>query len=921
MSEETKPNGAVEGQPPRKAKVPWYRSLKYRFVFMFAGVALVPFSLSMAILYSVAKHDFEYTMGMRLANEAEGLVAEVESELNRMVELAARVAAEEEIYSCSIGEAPEPKSIFDFSSRLHPSLRSMCVSELGKDEPARHSVKLADTGHVIVRAPIRSELGKVMGLVEADFDPEGVLSGITGFRRNRDDTAALMSPSGVLASSSDELELLPQEIKTTTKWFKYTIDDEVYYAAAAKVGKLHNELKGDWWMVVTTPYGMLFKQFDSAARQISMLMVMLAAVVCVLALRMSNKFLKPILDIRQGAEIISHINFGHRLKIKSGDELELLANDFNGMAESLQASYESLESRVAQVTRTLEVERNRLASVLKTMVEGLVVTNERGEVLLLNPRARLTLGTGPATGIGHPLSKLLPSGRLTFHMRRLRTARAEGRDDAEHFIFALPNGRIIRGVMTNMSDPSGDSGGFLLVFRDVTGDTHREEHSSRLLHGMPEALRSPVTSIKAMVDILVRREDLDRPRQELFLNALVEESQKAALILDEAEAAMPDLHFVRWPLTPADPKDLVEEALAQEAGVFARLNFPDEPAPLVAVEPFSWVRAMCTALAWISSKSDGRQPLEVSLESEEDSVVITYTLGGYPTLDPTEVNDLVVRAEGEKDLNIREAIDHSRGGLWIRRTEAGFQIRLAMVKASVLPDYSSMQTMVGDQPEFYDFDLFLPRPGIEREDQLGTKLRDLEFVVFDTETTGLNLSEGDRTVSLSGVRVRDNKVLSADTFHALVNPERAIPKSSTEIHHITDDMVADAPTIDKVLPQFYEWVGDAVLVAHNAGFDTKLLKLEGDRFSIHEPGNTVIDTLLISYGLHREMGGHNLESIAERLGVEVEGRHTSLGDARTTANILVQFIPLLEARGVVTLADAKAFCDRMLMLRWQSSRY
>ena len=66
---------------------------------------------------------------------------------------------------------------------------------------------------------------------------------------------------------------------------------------------------------------------------------------------------------------------------------------------------------------------------------------------------------------------------------------------------------------------------------------------------------------------------------------------------------------------------------------------------------------------------------------------------------------------------------------------------------------------------------------------------------------------------------------------------------------------------------------------------------------------------------------HLWDVISERLGEVVEGRHTSLGDARTTAEILVRLLPMLTERGVVTLADAKAFCDKMLLLRWQSSRY
>jgi len=79
--------------------------------------------------------------------------------------------------------------------------------------------------------------------------------------------------------------------------------------------------------------------------------------------------------------------------------------------------------------------------------------------------------------------------------------------------------------------------------------------------------------------------------------------------------------------------------------------------------------------------------------------------------------------------------------------------------------------------------------------------------------------------------------------------------------------------------------------------------------------------LFLSYGIHRDFDGHNLDAIAERLGVTVEGRHTSLGGARATAEVFLKLIRLLAPRGIATLGDAKAFCDRMLLLRWQTARF
>ncbi|MFZ2947855.1 MAG: exonuclease domain-containing protein [Desulfuromonadaceae bacterium] len=98
---------------------------------------------------------------------------------------------------------------------------------------------------------------------------------------------------------------------------------------------------------------------------------------------------------------------------------------------------------------------------------------------------------------------------------------------------------------------------------------------------------------------------------------------------------------------------------------------------------------------------------------------------------------------------------------------------------------------------------------------------------------------------------------------------------------------------------------------------------EGRDFPAGQPviDNPILDTLFLSYGIHEGTEGHGLDAIAERMGIVIEERHTSLGDARATAQVFLCLISLLPGRGVRPLADAKAFCDRHLLLRWQSSKF
>jgi DNA polymerase-3 subunit epsilon len=116
-------------------------------------------------------------------------------------------------------------------------------------------------------------------------------------------------------------------------------------------------------------------------------------------------------------------------------------------------------------------------------------------------------------------------------------------------------------------------------------------------------------------------------------------------------------------------------------------------------------------------------------------------------------------------------------------------------------------------------------------------------------------------------------------------------------------MVAGQPTIDAVLPRFARFAEDTVIVGHNLAFDLRMFAAKQAATGVHLE-QPVLDTLLLSEVIHPDEQNHELEAIAERLGVNVLGRHTALGDAFVTAEVFLRMIPLLNTKGIYTLAEA-----------------
>ncbi|SHK55654.1 DNA polymerase-3 subunit epsilon [Shimia gijangensis] len=224
----------------------------------------------------------------------------------------------------------------------------------------------------------------------------------------------------------------------------------------------------------------------------------------------------------------------------------------------------------------------------------------------------------------------------------------------------------------------------------------------------------------------------------------------------------------------------------------------------------------------------------------------------------------------------------------------GYMILIDDEHAQITPDAA--------RPLVYDFDLMDNATDGARTIE-DTPIRSLTFTVFDTETTGL-LPHKDEIVQIGAVRVLNGKIIPGEEINQLVNPGMKIPAASTKVHKVTDRMVANAPDIHAASRSFHTFARDSVIVAHNAPFDMAFLRRHGKTNGL-DWRHPILDTVLLSAVLFGASDVHTLDALCDRLGVTIpeELRHTALGDAVATGEVLCRMLPMLESRGFATFGQ------------------
>ncbi|MFD3156560.1 PolC-type DNA polymerase III [Haloimpatiens sp. FM7330] len=197
----------------------------------------------------------------------------------------------------------------------------------------------------------------------------------------------------------------------------------------------------------------------------------------------------------------------------------------------------------------------------------------------------------------------------------------------------------------------------------------------------------------------------------------------------------------------------------------------------------------------------------------------------------------------------------------------------------------------------YGVEAYLVDDGVPIVIKPENKTVDDIFVVFDIETTGFS-SENDKIIEIGAVKIKNGKII--ESFNEFVNPGVNIPNRIIELTGITNTMVKNAENISSILPKFIEFIGDSVVVAHNADFDTSFIKKNCSDLNIGFD-NSIMDTIPLCQYLFPELKRYKLNTICKHLGISLENHHRAVDDAKATGEILLECLRILKERNILSL--------------------
>ena len=647
-----------------------------------------------------------------------------------------------------------------------------------------------------------------------------------------------------------------------------------------------------------------------------------------------RQYVQGLLRMVENLRLLLAANRNFRVDPEGPPEVQLLAQATNDLARQRDRLLDDVDVQIAAAKASVEEEKNRLAALMSELAQAVVVCNADGRILLYNSRARLqfralaqggtALAGGALIGLGRSIFSILERNHVDHALEVVRHRLGKGAAAAiANFITTARGGQLLRvqlvPVLAATDDPrQHEMTGYVLTVENITRSLEQESRRDQVLQSLTDGSRGSLANIRAAVGNLIDYPDMEAEIRERFVSIISDEVVRMSHRLDQTMSEFADSLKTRWPLEDVLGVDIIAAAqrrIEQQLALPTRSEEVDEGLWLRA-ESFSLVFSLTFLAARLVERCQIRELRFRLLPFGKLAYLDLIWAEHAMSVDSSYAWESEAMQVGKESspLTLRDVIDRHDGEIWYEREKdsrrAFFRFVLPVASPEQVASAEGMDDP-GVRPEYYDFDLFHFR---DQSINLDRPLADLTYTVFDTETTGLDPAAGDEIIQLGAVRIVNGRLLRRENFDQLVDPERFLRPEGMRIHGITDDMVRGQPTIDAVLPAFHDFCSDTVLVGHNAAFDMRFLQLKEERTGVAF-SQPVLDTLLLSAVLHPNHESHQLDSIAERLGVVIEDRHNALGDACTTGEVFLKMLPLLTQIGITTLREALAASEKTYFAR------
>jgi signal-transduction protein with cAMP-binding, CBS, and nucleotidyltransferase domain/signal transduction histidine kinase len=575
------------------------------------------------------------------------------------------------------------------------------------------------------------------------------------------------------------------------------------------------------------------------------------------------KLIRPLAELTR--EIVTHaqLPLERPPHLPSGSMLDRMPAALERVLNALRAARNETRDLVNAATRRAEEQKSRLEAILLDLSEGVIVCNLQHRILLYNQAAERILGAHGALGLDRSLFGLVTREPVLHMLEQFGltsdAGAANGSDgpaesepsieaSTRRFVCApVDLGTLLQARMSLIREPGGQASGYVLTFADVGLEMENLAARDALLREVAVEWRRPLAGLRAATEMVAEHKLLDAAERKVFLDIIIKEVESLTRHFSGVTSRYEQLATGAWPLSDIYSLDLFR-ALKKHVAESNAIDLTPIGVPVwLQADGHSLMLALEQLIRALAKHLD-KATFDIEAQIREPYAYVHVIWEGDPipsaVLEPW-LDQPLKGTIGSRSL--RQIVERHGSELWSQRFAEGRACLRLPLRPAARPRAFPRAERPPPRPEYYDFELF----EVSNKALEDTPLRKLNYVVFDTETTGLRPNEGDEMVAIGAVRVVNGRILTGQTFERLINPGREIPRSTIKIHGITQEMVRDKPPARIVLPQFKSFAGDSVLVAYNAAFDMKFLEMKEQEAGVRFD-NPALDAMLLAIYLQPE---------------------------------------------------------------------